>query len=164
MNKPLLSLEEQLSSWILSDDINNQIKHPVLNDVRLLLVDDNMLSHEYLPVILRRIGMQVDCAKNGAEALELIDKNEYSVVLMDIYMEVMDGYEATRLIRADSRFADLPIIAMTGFTSAEDIASCLAKGMNDHIGKPLNFKLLFQVLSYSVQPQAASRKPRFSRQ
>jgi DNA-binding response OmpR family regulator len=71
-------------------------------------------------------------------------------------MPVMNGYEATRIIRADLRFADLPIIAMTGNNSAEDLDRCLASGMNDHIDKPIDWELFFQTLVRWVKPQVDS--------
>jgi len=88
----------------------------------------------------------VDIAENGKAALRLIGANDYDAVLMDMQMPVMDGIEATRAIRADPRFADLPIIAMTANAMASDRELCLEAGMNDHIAKPIDPDQLFGVL------------------
>jgi CheY-like chemotaxis protein len=88
----------------------------------------------------------VDIAENGAAALRLIRANDYDAVLMDMQMPVMDGIEATRAVRADPRFADLPIIAMTANAMASDRELCLEAGMNDHIAKPIDPDQLFGVL------------------
>ncbi|TAN70176.1 MAG: hybrid sensor histidine kinase/response regulator [Methylobacter sp.] len=123
-----------------------------LGNVYLLLVEDNVFNQEMMVEILEYNGIvRIDLATNGAEAVTMVGKNNYSVVLMDCQMPVMDGFEATRLIRADPRFADLPIIAMTGNVMAEDRERCLACGMNDHVGKPIDWNQFFQVLTRWVK-------------
>ncbi|CAK0766033.1 hypothetical protein CCP3SC1_470017 [Gammaproteobacteria bacterium] len=84
------------------------------------------------------MGILVDLANNGAEAVQMVIGRHYDAVLMDIQMPVMDGYEATQAIRQDSRFARLPIIAMTAHAMASDQEKSLAVGMNGHIGKPID--------------------------
>ena len=88
----------------------------------------------------------VDLAENGQIALRMIEHNDYDVVLMDMQMPVMDGIEATRIIRSESRFQSLPIIAMTANAMASDRTLCLDAGMNDHIAKPIDPDQLFGVL------------------
>lgn len=127
-------------------------KHPILNNAYLLLVEDNLVLQEMMLEILVNSHIKVDVANNGAEAIALIGKNSYSAVLMDCQMPIMDGFEASRIIRSDSRFADLPIIAMTANVMAEEREHCLACGMNDHIGKPIEWKLFFQTLSRWIKP------------
>ncbi len=133
---------EQLSSQTV-----NQNKYPELSNVHLLFVDDDFAVREMMPEILGYEGIRVDLAANGAEAIAMIDKNDYSMVLMDCRMPVMDGFEASRHIRANPRFADLPIIAMTGNVTADDRERCLACGMNDHIGKPIDWDHFFDTLA-----------------
>ncbi|TAK62602.1 response regulator [Methylobacter sp.] len=127
-------------------------KYPVLNNVYLLLVEDNLINQEVMLEVLSHEGIRVDVAINGKEAVSMISRNDYSVVLMDCQMPVMDGFEASRLIRADSRFADLPIIALTANAMPEDRELCLASGMNDHIVKPINWDTFFQTLARWVRP------------
>ena len=91
-----------------------------------------------------------DCAENGAEAIELFSQNpeRYDMIFMDLQMPEVDGLEATRRIRALDfpRAKEIPIIAMTANVFKEDIENCLAAGMNDHIGKPLDFDELLKRL------------------
>ncbi len=126
-------------------------RYPSLNNAYLLLVEDNLINQEFMPEILGHEGIRVDLANNGVEAIAMIRERDYSAVLMDCQMPVMDGFEATRIIRADPRFADLPIIAMTANVMQEDQQRCLASGMNDHIGKPIEWEQFFQTLERWVK-------------
>ncbi|MDD5412929.1 MAG: ATP-binding protein, partial [Methylobacter sp.] len=130
-------------------------KYPELNNAYLLLVEDNPINQELMLEILGNNGMKVDLAIHGADAVAMVSKNDYSAVIMDCLMPVMDGYEASRLIRTDPRFADLPIIAMTANVMAEDRERCLASGMNDHIGKPIEWDQFFQTLVRWIKPETA---------
>lgn len=127
-------------------------KYPVLNNVYLLLVEDNLINQEVMLEVLSHESIRVDLAVNGKEAVSMINRNNYSMVLMDCQMPVMDGFEASRIIRSDPRFADLPIIALTANVMTEDRERCLASGMNDHIGKPINWDTFFQTLARWVRP------------
>ncbi len=117
-----------------------------MRGARVLLVEDNEINQEVAMGQLEDAEVFVDLAENGAVALRLVRENEYDVVLMDMQMPVMDGIEATRIIRADQRFDKLPIIAMTANAMASDRALCLDAGMNDHIAKPIDPDQLFGVL------------------
>jgi len=119
--------------------------------VRLLLVDDDAFSRKLTLEILHRPGICVDVAENGAEAVEKIGQADYAAVLMDCRMPVMDGFEATRRIRADKRFADLPIIAMSGDATEDDQQKCLECGMNGCIAKPIDVGQLFTMLGRWVK-------------
>lgn len=122
--------------------------------LKLLFVEDDPAIREMIPEILDYEGIQVDLAANGAEAVAMIDKNAYSMVLMDCEMPGMDGFAATRTIRADPRFADLPIIAMTGNGMAEDRERCLASGMNDYMTKPVDWDRFISMLKDWAKPVA----------
>mgnify|MGYP003632581141 CR=1 FL=1 len=132
----------------------------------LLLVEDNEVNQELAVELLESAGIRVDVANNGAEAVDKIagadyleknsddlEKHRYDGVLMDCQMPVMDGFEATRLIRADGRFNELPILAMTANAMSGDREDCLAAGMNDHIGKPIDVNQLFASLARWIKPQ-----------
>ena len=109
---------------------------------RLLLAEDIEINREILISLLEDTGVLIDCAKNGKEALEMIETapDRYDVVFMDLQMPYMDGLEATRRIRALPALqgVKLPIIAMTANVFKDDIEKCIAAGMDDHLGKPLD--------------------------
>ncbi|MFA6312761.1 MAG: response regulator [Sterolibacterium sp.] len=125
-----------------------------LRGAHLLLVEDNDMNRELAQELLGNAGIRVDVAANGEEALEKILQADYDGVLMDCQMPVMDGFEATRRIRADGRFAALPVIAMTANAMVGDREKCLESGMNDHIAKPIDVGLMFATLKRWVKPSA----------
>jgi CheY-like chemotaxis protein len=109
----------------------------------LLLAEDIEINREIVLALLEPTELEIDCAENGAEALDKFEAapEKYDMIFMDVQMPEMDGYEATRRIRAlDSpRSKEIPIVAMTANVFRQDIERCLESGMNDHIGKPLDF-------------------------
>ncbi len=119
-----------------------------------LLVEDNLINQQVAKEILESAGLGVIMVNNGKEAVQLIaeSKTKFDVVLMDIQMPMMDGYEATQRIRQDPRFQELPIIAMTAHAMKGDREKSLAAGMNDHINKPIRSKELFTTLAHWIQP------------
>jgi len=117
-----------------------------LRGARILLVEDNEINQEVALGQLEDAEVEVDVADNGQIAVNMIRSKGYDIVLMDMQMPVMDGIEATRIIRADSRFDQLPIVAMTANAMAVDRDRCLAAGMNDHIAKPIDPDQLFGAL------------------
>ncbi len=127
-----------------------------LRGAHILLVEDNDMNREFALEILGRAGIQVDLANNGKEALEKIDCFHYDGVLMDCQMPVMDGFEATRRIRADGRFSALPVIAMTANAMAGDRERCAVAGMNDHIAKPIDIDLMFLTLARWMKPRGGT--------
>lgn len=124
-----------------------------LAGARLLLVDDNDMNREVALALLGKEQITLVCACDGAQALALLAQDRgFDGILMDCQMPVMDGYAATRLIRADPALAGIPIIAMTASTMAGDKEKALAAGMDDHIAKPLNMPLLLATLSHWIKP------------
>ncbi|ODA31323.1 hypothetical protein A8L45_17675 [Veronia pacifica] len=117
-----------------------------LSGVRILLVEDNYINQEVAKALLEHCEPQLEVAGNGKEAISLIRKNNYDLVLMDMQMPVMDGLSATRAIRKISEFTDLPIVAMTANVLQNEIDACIASGMNDHIAKPVEAKELIAVI------------------
>jgi len=122
---------------------------------RIFLVEDNDVNREVATEVLRQFGVTVTCAVDGGDAVKKLlaatDEHgavPYDAVLMDIQMPVMDGYEATGKLRSDSRFVDLPILAMTANAMEGDREKCLAAGMNDHVAKPIDVRELIQTLAH----------------
>ena len=117
--------------------------------VRLLLVEDNAVNRELIRIMLEPFDMQVDTAHDGVAGVEAVRQGRYDLVLMDIQMPGMDGLTATRRIRAmkDSDAARVPIVAMTANVLPEQIANCLAAGMDDHLGKPISPGKLLDIVA-----------------
>jgi len=118
----------------------------LVRGAHLLLVEDNAVNQELAVELLSNAGARVDVANNGVEALDKVQQTHYDAVLMDCQMPLMDGYEATRRIRTDARFRELPIIAMTASVMAADRERCINAGMNDHVAKPIDVNELFSTL------------------
>ncbi len=118
-----------------------------LGGLRILLAEDNELNREVAVGLLDGTGVSIDIAENGAVTVEKVEQQPYDIILMDMQMPVMDGLEATRSIKADERFRELPIIAMTANAMAADRERCLAAGMSDHIAKPIDPDELFRVIA-----------------
>ena len=120
----------------------------VLNGMRLLVVEDNLINQQVADELLRRAGATVKLAGDGQQAVDLLrsQPNGYDLVLMDMQMPVMDGLQATHAIRNRLHLSDLPIVAMTANAMASDREACLAAGMNDHVGKPFELQHLVRVL------------------
>ncbi len=122
-------------------------------DKTVLLVDDDMRNVFSLSTLLEEHQLTVITASDGMEAIDAVNQHpQVSVVLMDMMMPVMDGYEATRRIRADPRFAKLPIIALTAKAMAGDRAQCIQAGASDYITKPVDTQQLLSVMRVWMQP------------
>jgi CheY-like chemotaxis protein len=119
--------------------------------VRLLLVEDNLVNQKFALMLLNKFGYQVDIAENGLEALSLLAQHPYTLVLMDCQMPVMDGYEASRAIRAGKAGVlnpDIPIIAMTANAMLGDKEMALNTGMDDYLSKPIQPLRLAQTIRF----------------
>ncbi|WIO73221.1 transporter substrate-binding domain-containing protein [Porticoccaceae bacterium LTM1] len=123
-----------------------------LRGARILLVEDNEINQELAVDLLRNNGMTVEVASNGLEAIEALQKEDFDGVLMDCQMPVLDGYEATRQIRQQAKWADLPILAMTANAMVGDREKVVTAGMNDHIAKPINVGELFNTMAKWITP------------
>lgn len=110
---------------------------------RVLLAEDEVVNREIALLLLEEVGLKVDVAVDGAEAVRLAARQAYDVILMDVQMPNLDGLDAARAIRRLSHHADTPIIAITGNAFAEDKVRCLGAGMNDFITKPMAPEVLF---------------------
>jgi two-component system, chemotaxis family, sensor kinase CheA len=123
---------------------------------KLLIVDDDMRTVYALSATLRARGAEVFVADTGLEALAMLDRHEdVEVVLMDIMMPEMDGYEAMRRIRKDARFRTLPIIALTAKAMKDDRDRCIEAGASDYLPKPIDPPLLLSRLQTHLGPGPA---------
>lgn len=125
----------------LQDDEN------VFQDKRVLIVDDDQRNIFALKTALAKQGMTIMTAHNGIECLEMMENSEpFDLILMDIMMPQMDGYEAMQKIRGELKLVDLPIIALTAKAMKNDREKCLEAGASDYISKPLDLNQLFSVM------------------
>lgn len=130
---------------------NNLRDKNCLDGVRILLVEDNEINREIAIELLTEEGCIVETAGDGAACIDMIEKAEadyYKIVLMDIQMPIMNGYDAALIIRKlkDTKKSRLPIIAMTANAFAEDVNKALSAGMNDHVAKPINMNILVPIM------------------
>jgi CheY-like chemotaxis protein len=117
------------------------------NPARILVVEDNQVNQKVVTAVLRKRGFTIELANDGQEALNKLDKSPaFDLVLMDVQMPVLDGLEATRLIRKEQRWKELPIIAMTAHAMNGDKERCLEAGMNGYISKPVHPSLLLSTV------------------
>jgi len=141
--------EEAAAQTVVSRELDR------IAGARALLVDDNEINQEVGVGLLETAHVFVDVAGNGEQAVRMVKEHDYDIVLMDMQMPVMDGIVATKAIRSDPKFLELPIVAMTANAMASDREKCLEAGMNDHLAKPIDPDQLFRTLARWVKPRPA---------
>jgi len=125
-----------------------------IKNASVLLVEDNTINQQVATEFMEQAGMIVTIATNGLEAVKAVGQAKYDLILMDIEMPKMDGYEASRTIRKDDRFRDVPIIAMTAHAMSGIRGKCLDAGMNEHLAKPIDPSELTAALVRWIKPEA----------
>jgi len=132
---------------------------PNLEGIKLLLVEDNEINQEVASMMLQKVGIEVSIANNGQEAVEKYkaQQESYHLILMDLQMPVMSGYEATKHIREFDK--EIPIVALTAAAMVEDKQKVLEAGMNDHLGKPINTDKLYEVIAKYCKKREFIQKP-----
>lgn len=115
-----------------------------LEGKRILLAEDNFINQEIILGLLENSNIQIDIAQDGQEAIELHNKHNYTLILMDIQMPILDGYEAAKVIRQTDKI--IPIIAITASAMKEDVQKTIESGMNDHLNKPIDVNKLYEIL------------------
>ena len=124
-----------------------------LNNVHILVVEDNPTNQIVLKKILGQAGANIALANHGKQALELCENNSFDLVLMDWHMPIIDGIEATKILRENKKYSQTPILGLTASVMEEDIKACVDSGMNEVISKPINREELFGTITkYTKQP------------
>ncbi len=151
IEKPIMLSEtaEKLYN-IANKKVDNIIdeKKTLYKNTAVLLVEDNEINQEVATCMLEFYGINPVVANNGQEAIDILEKQQFDLVFMDLIMPVLDGHSATKIIRSsDKEYKDVTIVAMTANVVKEEIEQCIENGMNDHIGKPIEFKSLDRILN-----------------
>ena len=147
-------LLEQIISIFTTPSINEvsrKAEQISFDNHEILLVEDNEINRQVAREVLRERGVLVHEATNGKEAVDFLSTHSVNLVLMDVQMPVMGGYEASRLIREQRGAEKLPIIAMTAHAGKDDVQRCYEAGMDDHIAKPFDPEELFKIICKWVQ-------------
>jgi CheY-like chemotaxis protein len=136
-----------------------EAEKPDLSGIRVLVAEDNPINQQIIAELLSSANAQVQIAGNGQEALAALARcrpaERFDVLLMDLQMPVMDGYAATRAIRADGRYAGLPIVALTAHAFADQRRQCFSEGMSEHLSKPVEPAVLYRtVLQFARRAEA----------
>ncbi len=124
-----------------------------IRGAKILLVEDNKINQEIANEILSRAGLLVTIANNGKEAVLKVKESKFDLVLMDLQMPEMNGFEATKIIKNDPSIENLPILAMTANAMKHDIENCMDAGMQGHIAKPIDTEHLFKMLAKWIEPR-----------
>ncbi|KKW21445.1 MAG: Hpt sensor hybrid histidine kinase [Parcubacteria group bacterium GW2011_GWF2_50_9] len=119
-----------------------ELKSEYSGSNKILIVDDNPNNLKLLNLFLKELFIEINIAENGAVALEMLKKNKYQLILLDMQMPVMDGYETVKIIRANEDLADIYVIAMTAFAMKGDAEKCIEAGCSDYLPKPIDKNLL----------------------
>jgi CheY-like chemotaxis protein len=137
----------------------HSLKEEAQGKIRLLLAEDNVINQKVALAVLGKIGYRADVAVNGQEVLAALEKTPYDLILMDVQMPGMDGFEATAAIRQKERGIGrhIPIIAMTAHAMKGDRELCLEKGMDDYVSKPIQIKDLSAAIDRQLGKAASSR-------
>lgn len=141
---PDCQITTERSETVQEYDYENSIL--AFNPVKVLIVEDNPLTQKIVGQMLNNYGFEVSYALNGLECLKVLSENHIDIVLMDMQMPLMDGYETTRFIREDSELQSIPVIAMTAHAMAGDCEKCLASGCTNYITKPFKSEQLVQLV------------------
>ena len=139
------------SSLAINKDFLGQLQFDSIK--RILLVEDNLMNRKLATVILEENGFEIEIAENGSKAVEILKERAFDLILMDIQMPVMDGYQATTIIR-DELHIPTPILAMTAHALAGEKEKCIQLGMNDYLSKPFTERdLLLKIAQWSLDKE-----------
>lgn len=152
LNQALMSSTgDQRNPQSIQSSVRNDIEKII--GARVLLAEDNPMNTEVALGMLEKLGVHTTCVMNGQEALDKLEEENFDIVLMDVQMPVMDGYTAVQAIRAQAKFDDLPVLALTAHAMVQDQERSLSLGMNGHISKPIDPDELMRSLLKWINPE-----------
>ena len=125
----------------------------------ILIVEDNPVNQKLIAFLLTRAGYTYEVAENGADALRRLDQSQFKLVLMDMMMPVMNGYDATKAIRANPKLKDLPVIALTANAMKGEDEKCRAAGCSDYLAKPYSKDQILNAISILIKKSQAEPEP-----
>ncbi|MEI8597446.1 response regulator [Vibrio sp. M60_M31a] len=133
----------------------------IRSNARILVAEDNKANQLVIREMFKRVGLSIDIAENGKQAVSMVQEYQYDLIFMDISMPEMDGMQACKAIRSldDSKACDIPIIALTAHSLAGDKEKFLASGMNDYLSKPLRLSQLIEKINLFLNDDQ-EEKPR----
>lgn len=153
---------------VFEEDLNSEHEVNLIEEIeeevptfdrKVLLIEDNTTNQKVATKMLERNGIEVACAENGKVGLQMLENEQYDLILMDLQMPVMDGYETTRCIKAlDSEKAHLPIVALTAAAMVGEREKCLEAGMNDYLSKPVDYQLLVKTVNQYLNSDQEKEK------
>jgi CheY-like chemotaxis protein len=146
MNFKKSNRKETVTNEELESNPFDAYKESITKGTKILVVEDVVLNQLLIKIILLDFGFEIEMADNGKIAVELLEKNKFDIILMDLQMPEMNGFEATAHIR-NVLNSQIPIIALTADVTNADVEKCISVGMNDYISKPIDEKLLFDKIS-----------------
>ncbi|WP_345974105.1 ATP-binding protein [Sulfurimonas sp. HSL3-7] len=141
LSMPRIVIERTQKKNVTKEDFKS------FSGANILLAEDNIINQKVLSSLLKDSGIHIDMAEHGKTALEMVKDKEYDLILMDVNMPVMDGYEATERLKASTHTAHIPIVALSGNTMPEEIAEMKACGMDDRLEKPIKVHSIYSVFS-----------------
>ena len=125
----------------------------------ILIVEDNPVNQKLIAFLLTRAGYTYEVAENGAEALRRLDQSQFKLVLMDMMMPVMNGYDATKAIRANPKLKNLPVIALTANAMKGEDEKCRAAGCSDYLAKPYSKDQILNAISILIKKSQVEPEP-----
>ena len=131
-------------------DVPNEQKN---TNLKVLLCEDNLMNQRLTEIVVKNFGFEIDITENGEEGIKLLKTNPYDVILMDLQMPILDGYQATKFIRQEMK-SNIPIIAMTAHSMVSEEEKCLELGMNGYVPKPFTKENLFNKINEVVRNQS----------
>lgn len=130
--------------------------------VKILIAEDNLINQKVLNGLLCDSGIEITMADDGQIALDILEKNsDFNIILMDAHMPRVDGFEATRIIRANPNYEHIVVIALSGDTAADDVRKMMESGMQEHLEKPLKVEALYEILYAYTKTDTKTKNSEF---